>query len=107
MGTDCKDCNIESFMCNTCGVTMGLNREFTAKLRESHKSFVCPNGHSLAWNAPSAKEKEEEKLREEVKELKTKIETLSKELTEKNDKIKHLENELEIWRSSSEEKKAS
>ena len=50
--------------CITCGVPFGLPQSLDTALRNSHKSFFCPNGHSQVYTAES----EEEKLRKQLAE---------------------------------------
>lgn len=55
--------NLESCFCATCGVQYAIPQKLKAELRESHRSFYCPNGHSQ-WFPD---ETEAEKLRKELK----------------------------------------
>jgi hypothetical protein len=49
--------------CINCGIKFCIPLEFQKKLLESHKSFYCPNGHSMIYSGKT----EAEKLRDELK----------------------------------------
>lgn len=49
--------------CSECGVQFAITEEFENKLRESHQTFYCPNGHSRYF----PQDNEAEKLRKELK----------------------------------------
>lgn len=48
--------------CAECAVTFGLSDEFINRRREDHRSFYCPNGHSLSYRAAN----EAEQLRNQL-----------------------------------------
>lgn len=62
--------------CNTCGCQYGLSENFEKKLRDTHATFYCPNGHGQWY----PQDNEAEKLR---KELKRKEQELSDEVIRK------------------------
>lgn len=37
--------------CASCDVHFGMTERFIAARRKDHKTFYCPNGHSLAYSA--------------------------------------------------------
>jgi len=53
----------EAQTCISCGVKFCIPKELDDKLRQNHKSFYCPNGHSQCYVG----ETEAEKLRKELK----------------------------------------
>ncbi len=56
--------------CCNCGCIFGMTAEMDSRLRENHKSFTCPNGHSMHYT----QETEAEKLKRQVAQLQTSIE---------------------------------
>ena len=56
--------------CCTCGITFGLLDSWDDRLRESHQTFYCPNGHSQSYRG----ENEAEKLRKELEEAQRHLE---------------------------------
>lgn len=49
--------------CCACHVAFGLTSEMQTRLRESHQSFYCPNGHSQAYRGQTEAERLAAKLR--------------------------------------------
>jgi hypothetical protein len=49
-------------VCCSCGISFCVPKEYINKLRKTHKTFWCPNGHSLHYPGKS----EAEKLREQL-----------------------------------------
>lgn len=64
---------IESFNCCECGIYFGIDKSVADLWKTSHKTFVCPNGHSLSWKDLTANEKELAALRVEVEQLKKRL----------------------------------
>lgn len=56
------DISFETFVCGTCGVEYAVRTEFVKKLRESHATFHCPNGHGAHFPAKTEAEILKEKL---------------------------------------------
>lgn len=52
--------------CASCGVLFGLLDEHNDKLRQTGKSFYCPNGHSLSYPKLPARSAREEQLEQEL-----------------------------------------
>lgn len=52
--------------CPTCGVSYCLPKLFDDERREDHRSWYCPNGHSLYYPAESPKEREIRLLKEKL-----------------------------------------
>jgi hypothetical protein len=48
--------------CCDCGVTFGIEPAFDAARRNDHKTFYCPNGHSLSYHQESKAERLEREL---------------------------------------------
>lgn len=48
--------------CAACHIQFALFKSHVNRLRETHKGFYCPNGHSLVFNG----ETEEDKLRKKL-----------------------------------------
>lgn len=44
--------------CANCGITFGISTEFRERRRDDHRSFYCPNGHSLSYSGKSKTEEE-------------------------------------------------
>lgn len=57
--------------CPTCGVIYGITADFEDRRREDHKSFYCPNGHSVVFSGPSKAEREAEEARKRAAEWRT------------------------------------
>lgn len=51
--------------CATCGVVFGIPETLEARRREDHRSFYCPNGHSMHFTGltPTQQKLEEERKR--------------------------------------------
>jgi hypothetical protein len=89
-----------SIYCIVCGINFGFSENIETLWRESHKSFFCPNGHSLSWLEDSSGEKELKKLQDEVKELRLKLKAATDEAASQTKRIEELVSELEIWKPS-------
>ena|SRR5271157_3359060 len=92
--------------CPDCGIRFGFPSEMEKVWRGSHKSFYCPNGHSLSWQGETPEQKELRELRAEVTNLKTKLESAQTKADAQEKKVAELTAELEIWRPSSATDKA-
>ncbi len=66
--------------CCNCGIEFGMFDKWDERLRESHGTFYCPNGHGQSYTADNR----EEKLRRERDRLK-------QQAAEKDDEIRRLE----------------
>lgn len=53
--------------CSSCGIAFALSSDHMRRLRESHKTFYCPNGCSQHYPAKSKSE--------EIDQLKRRLET--------------------------------
>jgi hypothetical protein len=53
-----------------CGITFAIPRWFDKNRRDDHKSFYCPNGHSLSFHGASA----EERLRQKIADVERSLE---------------------------------
>lgn len=49
--------------CCACGIRFGIPSQIQLNLRESHKSFYCPNGHSQSYTGESQSEKLQRELK--------------------------------------------
>lgn len=58
-----------SYPCATCGVLFGFGESYDKARRADGKGFVCPNGHSHAWDETEAQrlKKELAHVREQAK----------------------------------------
>lgn len=50
--------------CADCGTPFGVGANFDKARRSDHRSFYCPNGHSLSY--PKPKRTEADRLREQL-----------------------------------------
>ena len=55
--------------CPSCGVIFGFPVEMENRRREDHRSFYCPNGHSLSFSGPTQAEKEAKEQRKRADRL--------------------------------------
>ena len=94
------DNNLLRYHCPVCGVAYGLDKAVDKLWRAGHKTFMCPNGHSLSYKDQSESEKELVSLRSKVKELESKLQVAQKEAGDYKKKVEELTEELEIWRPS-------
>lgn len=76
--------NIEKTTCSECGVLMWITEGHMNKLRKSHETFYCPNGHSLHFPQKNDAEKIQEELNEERKRIRECSESLSSEIFKNN-----------------------
>lgn len=60
---------IANVQCYKCGVVFGLEQGFQAQRREDHQEFYCPNGHAQWYSGKTDKEREIERLGEELRSL--------------------------------------
>lgn len=51
------DTRIVAVSCVSCGVIFGLGANFQKQRRDDHKTFYCPNGHTLSYNGPTEADK--------------------------------------------------
>lgn len=56
------DIAFDVIQCHSCGVRYGVDSEFRERLRQSHQTFYCPNGHGAHYPAKSDVEVLREKL---------------------------------------------
>lgn len=52
--------------CAHCNIDFGIGDDFMRRRREDHQGFYCPNGHSNVYNGPSAQEREQKRLEQEL-----------------------------------------
>jgi hypothetical protein len=50
-------------------VVHGLSEDYTERRRQDHKSFYCPNGHSLSYSQESREEKLKRQLDQTARSL--------------------------------------
>lgn len=48
---------LEIHECINCGVPFGLTPEYRQERQKDHKSFRCPNGHTLCYSGKNTEEK--------------------------------------------------
>lgn len=92
---------MEEIHCPSCGIFFSIEKKVANLWRESHKSFFCPNQHSMSWQAETADQKELKSLRVEVKELRAKVESYKANEAALLKKVEELTNEIEIWKPTS------
>lgn len=83
--------------CPDCGIEFSFAKKVEALWRDSHKSFFCPNGHSLSWRDETSQEKEIKALSSKVAELKEQLAASQVEVEALKKRNAELEAELEIW----------
>jgi hypothetical protein len=98
MGQENKMENVD---CNTCGISFSFSEKVAEMWKRSHKTFYCPNGHSLHWPGETPEQKELKSLKEEVASLSEKLMNALNDADEKAKKIEELTSELEIWKPAS------
>ena len=86
--------------CASCGVQFALHKDVETVWRGSHKAFVCPNGHNLAWSDKTPQEKELDALRARVKELEAQLVETKQKLEQESVKNTNLATRLELWEPS-------
>src|SRR5437016_2701598 len=42
--------------CPSCGISFGIPAGYEGRRREDHRSFYCPNGHTMSYSAKNAAE---------------------------------------------------
>lgn len=91
--------------CAECGIEFSFSTKIEKLWRKSGKTFYCPSGHTLHWavEVETPEKKELEKLRVEVKDLKSKLEVAMKDAESQKKKSDELTLELEIWKPASKE----
>lgn len=92
--------------CPTCGIVFGIPAKMETIWRNNHNTFHCPNGHNLSWSGESPKDKEHRLRLKEVEDLKEKLAKAEKELAASKKMVEELQTELEIWRPTTNDKKA-
>lgn len=51
--------------CPDCGIQFAMPEKFAQNLRQTHRDFYCPNGHSLHFPAETKEEKLQKLLAQE------------------------------------------
>jgi len=59
----------ETVECCNCGTAWAMSSQLVAALRESHKTFYCPNGHGQSFTGKSAAQVLQDKLDAKQREL--------------------------------------
>jgi len=52
--------------CCSCGIEFGMVQSYDTTLRESHKSFFCPNGHSQSYTGKTEAQKVREEMQRQI-----------------------------------------
>jgi hypothetical protein len=101
-----SDHELQPVDCYSCGIRFGLTEKVVKLWTKNSKDFFCPNGHPLAWtkDKDTPEQKELKALREEVKDLKAKLETALKDAEDQKKRADDLAIELEIYKPASVEK---
>jgi hypothetical protein len=58
---------LETVRCANCGLVFGIDEAHIDRLRATHNSFYCPNGHSLSFNGKTEKEKKIAELERDLR----------------------------------------
>lgn len=61
---------LNSLSCASCGVVFAVTDDWERERRRDHRSFWCPNGHSLSWSGKSDIEEAKAALKWERDQLK-------------------------------------
>lgn len=59
--------------CASCGVIFGIPVEMENRRKKDHRTFYCPNGHSLHFSGPTQAEKEAKAAKERADRLYAKL----------------------------------
>lgn len=59
----------KTVVCSECGIPFSVPDSYQKRLRSTHETFYCPNGHGQWYPAKSKTEILEEKLRQKENEL--------------------------------------
>lgn len=94
---------LNNINCPTCGIAFGIAKAMEKIWKESHKSFFCPNGHSMSWPGETPSDKEARLNKEKIVELEAKLATALTELEDQKKKTAELTAELDIWKPSTTE----
>jgi len=99
--TENKLIDFEIHACCSCGVLFAMTEKHINELRRNHKSFYCPNGHSLSFPGTSNKEK--------IQELTAKIYACHNVRQQKEQEIDKLEKSVKAYKMlyAREKKKVS
>jgi DNA repair exonuclease SbcCD ATPase subunit len=80
--------------CPTCGVAYCLPARFDAERLEDHKSWYCPNGHSLHYPSESPKERRIRVLEEQVEWEQSRVETRDRKIAQLEHDVRSLRSQL-------------
>jgi hypothetical protein len=64
-----KTITLELHECPVCGVPYGLTDGYEERRRHDHKTFYCPNGHTLSYD----RENREEKLKRQLEQTSSQL----------------------------------
>ncbi len=79
--------------CCNCGVMFAMETSYDKQLRETHKTFYCPNGHGQSYTGKTEAEKLRDELKRKEQELANKVREaldLSSSLYSANQKLKRV-----------------
>src|SRR5690606_3209460 len=79
--------------CAECGVEFCLPNNLVNKLRETRRTFYCPNGHALSYKRSTVDE-----LRDEIARLKTHVKWRDAAITDLKVRVAALEGSLKAYR---------
>ena len=69
--------------CASCGVVFGMPDHLESELRRTHKSFYCPNGHSIHFAGKTKEEKRIDELERELRDERTAAHNRFRDLLER------------------------
>jgi hypothetical protein len=85
---------MSNLTCGTCGILFGITKSWENGLRSSHQDFYCPNGHKVKYSDPTAREKELQALKDELKTTKEELMRVQKKLAALDAYYSRMENRL-------------
>lgn len=97
---------MNNYNCPSCGIEFGFPVKIEKLWRENHKSFFCPNGHSLSWGEATQQDKKILDFSNEILELKSKLASALEELDKQTKRANELALELEIYKPVQEKEVA-
>lgn len=92
------DIEMWSQNCPECDIRFSIPKSAEKSWRDTHKTFFCPNGHTMSWPGESAQTKELKELRAKVIELQAQLDTAKETIVTQTKRVDELNLELEIYK---------
>lgn len=89
-----SDNNLYRYICPTCGIAYGLDKDVDSVWRIKGHVYWCPNGHQLALEKSNVNE---------LQELKRNLDTATTEAAAQKKRADDLQAELDIWKPRTKE----